>query len=267
MNCPKCGYNAENFKFCPECGAKILPDLGETENTNKNSIKKSKSSLAKKIIISAIVVILVIAIVVGVIFGIKKNKPIEAGQTITFGSFEQDDVKSNGPEPLEWIVLSVENTDEQAKKALLLSKNAVFSMKYNDENQYERYWVTSDIREWISSSFYQSAFSKDEKSRIILTETTSETEDYVFLLSEEEFKSYIENNVNIDNGSVKHCDCTVYGANSGGYIERDATWWLRDTDNSSKQCKYSVENGGIDNKTLYFNVFGVRPAMWITITE
>lgn len=44
---------------------------------------------------------------------------LTTGQLVRFGSYEQDNDTSNGKEPIEWIVLSV---DEEQGRALLLSR-------------------------------------------------------------------------------------------------------------------------------------------------
>ncbi len=42
---------------------------------------------------------------------VANHKSLEAGNTFTFGSYEQDNDLCNGSEPIEWIILS--NSDEK----------------------------------------------------------------------------------------------------------------------------------------------------------
>ena len=65
---------------------------------------------------------------------------IQAGDVITFGSFEQDNNTSNGAEEIEWIVATVEDG-----RALLLSKYVLYSMPFNSAGDVA--WEESDVRE------------------------------------------------------------------------------------------------------------------------
>ena len=94
MICPKCGYDAEDHKFCPECGEKLIASnaeldlfdeeneptpIEETQNTDIEEIKVSETqqlqqTKKKKIymIIAAAAVVLVAAVIA--IVCIQSNK-------------------------------------------------------------------------------------------------------------------------------------------------------------------------------------------------
>lgn len=99
MNCPKCGFDAGESKFCPECGTKIESSsfsdtIDETPVTNVDSVNdniaenndvvsekvptKSKiqldSKLIKKIVIAVVAIILLIVIGKGVSKAITNGK-------------------------------------------------------------------------------------------------------------------------------------------------------------------------------------------------
>ena len=52
---------------------------------------------------------------------------LEAGDVVTFGCYEQDDDASNGPEPIEWLVL-----DADGETATLISRYGLDAKPYND---------------------------------------------------------------------------------------------------------------------------------------
>ena len=59
------------------------------------------------------------------------------GTYVLFGHYEQDGDTSNGPEPIEWIVL-----DESDGKMLLLSRFILDHKRYNEEPADELTWET-----------------------------------------------------------------------------------------------------------------------------
>lgn len=79
--------------------------------------------------------------VCGATEGTPLAKPtLAVNEIVTFGKYEQDGMRSNGPEAIEWLVLDV-----QEDKALLLSRYALDSMPYHD-NYKAVTWETSDLR-------------------------------------------------------------------------------------------------------------------------
>ena len=68
----------------------------------------------KQIIALSLAIILCLSLIVP---SHAESDPIIVGTTITLGEYEQDNDVSNGPEPIKWIVLDI-----QDNKALILSK-------------------------------------------------------------------------------------------------------------------------------------------------
>ena len=95
------------------------------------------------------------------------------GETVYFGHYEQDNDLSNGKEPIEWIVLEV-----QDGKSLLLSKYVIDAHPYNS-NSDSNIWEESSLRKWLNGSFFSTAFSDTQKPFILLTDVdNSEMQDY-----------------------------------------------------------------------------------------
>lgn len=124
----------------------------------------------------------------------------EVGKLVQFGTYEQDNILQNGTEPIDWIVLDV-----QDNKAFLLSKYVLFASRYHNYENVPVTWEQCYLRERLNNEFYNSAFTQSEKSGILLTHNTNpdnptygtyggaDTDDYVFLLSLDEVNQYLTN--------------------------------------------------------------------------
>ena len=121
---------------------------------------------------------------------------VSVGDIIIFGSYEQDNVTSNGKEAIEWEVLDVQDGE-----ALIISKYALDAKPYNQELQSVT-WETCTLRKWLNDDFYNTAFSSADKLKIQSTtlinvdnpyygtEDGNNTVDKVFLLSVDEAIKY-----------------------------------------------------------------------------
>ena len=82
------------------------------------------------------------------------------GDTVSFGSYEQDGNTQNGPEPIQWIVL--DKLDEQL---LLLSADVLEARQYHHVPFEEVTWENSDLRAWMNGDFYDGAFTPVQRER------------------------------------------------------------------------------------------------------
>ena len=189
------------------------------------------------------------------------------GNTVTFGSYEQDNDTANGKEPIEWRIL-----DLSGNKALMLAEKVLDAHYWNRLETQGQRWKTSEIRAWLNSDFYNTAFSSANKERIAASSilTGSEvTTDNVFLLSETEIERYFP----------EVCDCmadiTEYAKANLAHTgisslcsigdPVSAEWWLRSPSEYFSEDAITVgpscgtESGfSVSNKSV-----GVRPAMWV----
>jgi hypothetical protein len=128
---------------------------------------------------------------------------VELPQYIIFGSFRG--------ELLQWQMLA-----KEGERALIITKDCVAVLPYQNAawDDWDAIqgttWENSSLRAWLNGSFYEEAFSGDEKARIqttsvvnsdtsgiqpwdgvpFMTEGGSDTNDLVFLLSIEEANQY-----------------------------------------------------------------------------
>ena len=187
------------------------------------------------------------------------------GNTIFFGRYPQDE--GGRVKPIEWTVVKTEKN-----KMLLLSKYVLDAQPYNKEKKVVT-WQTSDIRRWLNSDFYTTAFNNIEQKKIadtlVKTENNSEygtdggndTKDKVFLLSIEEVKSLFMNG--------RRAKPTKYAKDAGCWVEEGyySLWWLRSPGYYGNCAVEVYGDGWINDKGSYVcsSDEGVRPALWLNL--
>ena len=180
-------------------------------------------------------------------YSIEDIAKLKQGDIVTFGAYEQDCNFANGPEPIEWIVLSKKDS-----QIFLFSKYALDRLPY-DTTQYKKcIWKVSSIRKWLNKKFYDVAFSEAEKAFIAtvtnenpyyITEDKTvpgtDTKDKVFLLSEADVNN---EDYGLD-GDLRACVITEY-AKVRGADPSYCDYWLRtlgdDEDGGNESCASTV---------------------------
>ena len=198
-----------------------------------------------------------------------------AGDTVFFGSYEQDNDISNGKEDIEWLVLAKEDN-----RLLVISQYGLDCRQYNTSKT-KVTWESCTLRQWLNKDFFDATFSNGEKG-IILTVTVpggektnystdpgSVTQDKVFVLSIAEVLKYF--------GGVdaRMCIPTAYAKANGAYMSSEHTkggaatcwWWLRSPaffqDYTAKVC----DDGVVDYGPVDYGSDCVRPVMWIELSD
>ena len=200
----------------------------------------------------------------------------QAGNIVTLGRFEQDNNAADGPEPIEWIILEM-----QEGRALLLSRYALDAMPYNTESA-DVTWETCSMRAWLNGEFLNSAFTDEERAAILLSDLDNSssagfpgygtsggvtTADFVFLLSWAEADRYFPGNLG------KLCSPTSCAIASGAWTSRSYTaddgkaacsWWLRSPglEQNDAMCDGNIayRRDDVSAKDIC-----VRPALWISL--
>ncbi len=200
--------------------------------------------------------------------------PVSVHDEIVFGTYEQDNDTSNGPEPIEWVVLDVEDDH-----VLLLSKFCLDCRPYHDKEDLAG-WQNCSLREWMNSSFYDEAFSEDDKPLIQLTHVVNsdckDTYDWVYLMSYDEMIQYFEKQPNA------RCDATEYAVKQGVEVNGKTVryYWLRSVSErkttidsygkeiySTKADVVSSDGYGKTYGPITSKISGIRPVMWIQWDE
>ena len=85
------------------------------------------------------------------------NQVPEIGKIVKFGAYEQDNDLSNGPEPIEWIILKrFDNGNYE-----LMSKYCLDQVDYDTKEKVKV--EESAIVKWMNNEFYNEAFNEEEK--------------------------------------------------------------------------------------------------------
>ena len=200
----------------------------------------------------------------------------EVGSTVRFGVYEQDAVRSDGKEEIEWLVL-----DRDGSRALLISKYALDMRAFlNEDDENTGYfvstWERSEIRPWLNGYFMNAALGEAHRKLIVPTVVTADpnpdfatdpgkdTKDGVFLLSVAEANRYFASD------KARKCFGTelVYRLGAEKGPDGACWWWLRTPGIDFYTLAVVTANGAV-----FTNGFSsghepnltVRPAMWIDL--
>ena len=215
---------------------------------------------------------------------------IAVGDIVTFGNYAQDNDGSNGKEPIEWIVLDI-----QDGKALLLSRYGLYAAGYHDTWD-ERTWETCSLRAWLNDRFMNYAFSTEEQSAILTTTvdnsdsqgydwtlagsgkiaSENNTQDKLFLLSYVEANRYLdvtpENETNIKSRVAPTAFAITVGADysyTSQTADGDAAgwWWLRSPGGGRGSASGVSPEGSLSYMSTYHRSGIVRPAFWLDLNS
>ncbi len=208
-------------------------------------------------------------------------EPIAVGNTITFGRYEQDNDLSNGPEPIEWLVLDV-----QDNRALLLSRYGLDAKPYN-EKQTDVTWENCSLRRWLKDEFINAAFTAREQTGILTTAVDNSTnqgyydadggnntQDKIFLLSYAEANKYFGVTVGDSNNTKSRVALTAYASKRGAWDKstyktadnKAAGWWWLRSPGLDQSSAASVDvDGSLVVSPVDTDGDCVRPALWINL--
>ena len=219
------------------------------------------------------------------------SSSLKTGSTFDFGHYEQDNDLNNGTEPIEWLVLTI-----QDDRALVISKYALDAISWmensgitsRDDSSWAEWiktnnitWENSLYRKWLNKDFYDLAFSNEEKNQILLaaietpdnplsgTSGGGNTQDHIFLLSRDEAEQYFTTD------EARKSTATPY-AKSKGAVDNETfggttIWVLRSPgvsrgDNSSVYTNGKISPGFM-NEPLDKIILGMRPAFWMKLSD
>ena len=193
------------------------------------------------------------------------------GNTVSFGQYEQDNDLQNGPEPIEWIVLDVQNG-----KSLLLSKYILNAVQFNEERKNVT-WETSSLRSWLNESFINEAFNNIDQQAIIASIVDNsreqaydwsvggnDTVDKAFILNREELKLL----AGIDGRTSKATPYAIQHGVNANDENGCSCWWLRLIDGQQNAAFVNFDGGLSGWRTAVDSItIGVRPAIWVDNTS
>ena len=261
--CPTCGEEREE-NFCTNDGTKrpeywICPTCGNSRSESDNFCIEDETAKPDSSITGNEI----------------SFDNVSVGDTITFGTYEQDNDTSNGPEAIEWSVLDV-----QDGRALIISKYGLDAKPYNEEYT-EITWESCTLRSWLNNDFLNEAFSSGEQAMIPTVTVTADknpefdtdpgndTQDKIFLLSFSEAVKYFSSD------EERMCVPTVYAINQGTYMSDSykvggaatSWWWLRSPGRNDSSAAFVFHDGDVccDGRRVDSVLVCVRPALWTTL--
>lgn len=206
---------------------------------------------------------------------------ITPGKTIELGKYEQDNNEVNGAEAIKWIVL-----EQEQDHVLLISFLGLDSHPYDQSDQYSD-WSNSSLRAWLNGEFYSTAFSEDEKESILnkeisqhknndypYTDQGEATIDHVFLLSSQEYLTYVHGNGNIHQQDRYGKPSVAAKQNYTAEKKLDLSdnkycwWWLRTSGKDLESACCVTAYGELNPGQKDINALGglVRPAIWVNVS-
>ena len=167
--------------------------------------------------------------------------------------------------------------DSDGRKCILvLSRYALDYLPYHNNRFQDSTWETCDLRKWLNSEFYYTAFSDDERSQLMEVENNNHdasmynktwrakggevTYDNVFLLSYEQAEQYFENYYD------RKCYATDYAIWKGAYVDDQNVcyWWLRSPGGNQGAAINVLFDGKLGSRVEDSDCC-VRPAMWLYV--
>lgn len=200
----------------------------------------------------------------------------DVGDTVTFGTYEQNNNYSDGNENIEWVVI-----DKQEDKIMVVSKYIIAEQPFNTTNEGHISWENCTLRKWLNNDFLNEAFSGAEKKLItdttvfsteyLVVGATYSTTDKIFLLSENERNML--SSVDALKGIVTESVIALFSDAANSDVANinpsnfEPLWWLRTTwEDADDPCASVVYGVDYDGWTYAVEEnAGVRPAMWISI--
>ena len=173
--------------------------------------------------------------------------PEQEFEIMTFGRYEQDDDLSNGPEPLEWLVLA-----NDGETVTLISRYALENIGFEDE-EFNVDWETCSLRHWLNSDFLDAAFTPEEKAQLATVTVTADedpdcradqgrdTRDKVYLLSSVEAQEIFLSE------KARVCAATPHAIAQGAVTSDDGacSWWLRTMGDNGRMAMHVTSSGKV----------------------
>lgn len=183
------------------------------------------------------------------------------GDVIVFGSYEQDGDKSNGPEPLEWIVVH-----REGDRVLVVSRYSIYESYMNHTMWSGTTWEKCDLRKTLNGMFMTAAFEKSEAEMIAETEVETDgktTKDRIFLLSREEVDKFLA----MDHTTDYLLLCERAYSTPKSDEDRYVRWWLRSVYDNNNRMYVVGKKGDYEPNYPFNSDAGVRPAMWLNVNR
>ena len=176
-------------------------------------------------------------------------------QYILYGRYYQDHID----QPITWRVLGVKDG-----RALLVSEFILDTRPFDTSSNE---WSSSDLHHWLNGAFFYDAFTEEERDAIL----QNNREGSVFLLSRTELAnpSYGFNKDIYSTDRMRSASGTMYAYDNNlwNVKESDFTNYYARSKANSKNVDLVTSSGKIMLARIDRDNVGVRPAIWIELSE
>lgn len=172
--------------------------------------------------------------------------PVEVGDTVSFGSYEQDGDGSNGPEMLEWTVL-----DAEEDRLLLITRWVVDTVPYTGYAVSGLSWEGSMLRSFLNGPFADTAFSEEDKALL------ASDGDLVLVLNDEQLNRYFPKKADRRGVPTQYARDQGIWASGSGYCY----WWLSGINPKTSHAQFVSSDGSIAWHLAQSKRRGVRPVI------
>ena len=237
----------------------------------RNIFSRKSNMVIKRILCYLLTAVMVCAFnVTALAGGSNRFSRLRVGDTVDFGSYEQDNNLSNGKEPIKWIVV------ETFSDCIKLVSQSILDSRAYVTGIWEATWENSDIRRWLNNEFYNTAFNYDEQRLMDLgknhnqggyyTPDRAKTYDMVWLMNLKEISAYFGSS---DKSRI--CYSTEYARVNGVYTGQygSSWWWTRTPGENTYHAAYVGNLGNIDYKgnPVNWTGGGIRPVILVSTTR
>ena len=171
------------------------------------------------------------------------------GDTVNYGTYPNNyAIASLRNQPITWKVLSVDTTNS---RMLVISENVLEKHVWNNTNTFSSY-EQATVHTYLNSDIYNNySLSSTDILNVTANGEPGAGSYHLFLLSQSNLSSFGSNS------KVAYYDGTA------------TSWWLSSyiTDNITYQAYYVSESGNTNNSVSATQTLGLRPAMWLSISN
>lgn len=172
-------------------------------------------------------------------------------RVITFGQWDG--------KPIQWLVLK-----EDEFKTFVVSKYPLFAHCFNEDSSDGNQWKTSSLRNYLNSTFWETAFSAEEKKKVVncMLEHPDHTKDNVFVLSKEEAENLLTQKERTFGNGRCNRDCGYRNCFTSNYKGGYGTCcWLRSPDSSGRIYRITAE--GYIMESIVSSNYSICPALYL----
>ena len=183
------------------------------------------------------------------------SESTQAGDTVAFGSYAPGEASA---EPVEWLVL-----ERTGNVVTMVSKYLIDAKPYEASGE-AKSWQDCSLREWLNRKFISQAFTDAERNALVTTALDNgsepQTEDWVYLLSEEDINRFFPEE---GSGSAEKSKAL----DAAQIMDDFNWWWLRTKDDTYGNPKIVNTSGAVSiNWDGYgFEGSGGRPAIGVAL--